>query len=201
MSLPDDIESRKEAATGWFAHLRDDICGILEGIENSRGLPVDGTASGVFVRTPWTRTDHTGAAGGGGEMSMLTGRVFEKAGVHVSTVYGEFSPEFASQIPGTEASAHFWAGGISLIVHPLSPHVPTVHMNTRMVVTSQCWFGGGADLTPMLDRRRAQNDPDSVAFHAAMQAACDPHPHIDYQRYKDWCDEYFWLAHRKEPRG
>ena len=197
-------EQRKEPAKAWFEALHDRIVLAFEAIEDAlpTSAPFGNRPAGRFKPTAWSRTDQSGAPGGGGVMAMMRGRVFEKVGVHVSTVFGELAPEFRKDIPGAADDPRFYATGISLIAHLHNPHVPAVHMNTRYVVTTKSWFGGGADLTPLLEHRRRQDDPDTRAFHAAMRAACDAHAGVaPYEKFKTWCDDYFFLKHRNEMRG
>ena len=204
MKPPTDLPGMRLRAQTWFESLRDQLCAALEALEGEASGPFFPGADrpGRFERKSWQRENHDSAPGGGGIMSMLRGRVFEKVGVHVSTVHGTFSPEFAKQMHGAADDPRFFATGISVIAHPWNPNAPTVHMNTRRVETARAWFGGGADLTPVLEARRRQSDPDAVSFHAAMRAACEAHPAVaPYEKFKTWCDEYFHLKHRDEPRG
>ena len=189
---PDHIPSRQQAAESWFAGLRDSICTTFEAIETEVDpARQDGLEPGRFARRNWNRD-----GGGGGQMSVMHGRVFEKVGVNISTVHGEFSEEFRKNIPGADEDGRFWASGISLVAHPRNPHVPAAHMNTRFIVTSKAWFGGGGDLTPIFPDAAA-----GAAFHESMRAACEAHDEEYYPRFKAWCDEYFYLPHRQEPRG
>jgi coproporphyrinogen III oxidase len=192
----DAITQRRDDAAAWFTDLRDRICGAFEQIEDdyAKSHPDAGEA-GRFERKSWDRPD-----GGGGVMSIMHGLVFEKVGVNVSTVHGEFSPEFRGQIPGTDQDPSFWASGISLVAHMRNPFVPAVHMNTRYLnaggEAGKRWFGGGADLTPIIPF-----DDDIADFHSELEAACDRHQPHYYADFKKWCDEYFDLKHRDEPRG
>ena len=183
------LAEKKTLASNWFAALRDDICAAFEAIEDS--FATKQKPAGRFERKNWSRD-----GGGGGEMSLMRGQVFEKVGVNISTVFGSFSDDFKAEIRGAETDGAFWASGISLVAHMQNPHVPAAHMNTRFICTSQNWFGGGGDLTPLL--------PDAEAganFHTGLKAACDKHAPDYYAKYKKWCDEYFYLPHRDEPRG
>jgi coproporphyrinogen III oxidase len=187
-----EADERKMKASAWFESLRDKICEACEALEDALTGPLADHAPGRFGRESWSR----GSDGGGGAMSMMRGRVFEKIGVNVSTVHGSFSPEFAREIAGAADDPSFWASGISLVAHPRNPYVPAVHLNTRYIVTTRDWFGGGTDLTPMLP-----DEEDAATFHAALERACDRHHPDYYARYSKWCDEYFFLPHRSEPRG
>ncbi len=201
-SIASTEDPRFAGVRDWFETLQGRIIEGMEALEREfPGVGAD-RPPGLFAIEPWERTDASGAPGGGGRMAMLRGRLFEKAGAHFSLVHGAFPAEFASQIPGADADPRFWAAGVSVIAHPWSPHVPTVHMNTRLVRTTKTWFGGGADLTPTLDERRKPDDPDAIAFHKGMRTACERHPGVaEAERFKTWCDEYFYLKHRDEPRG
>ncbi|GJL97729.1 MAG: oxygen-dependent coproporphyrinogen-III oxidase [Hyphobacterium sp.] len=194
------IETQKATARGWFEALRDDICAEFERLEDEAPTDLYPGKSGRFERDAWTRGDGSFDQGGG-VASMMSGRLFEKVGVHCSTVHGEFSPDFAKMIPGADADPRFWASGISLIAHMRNPHIPAVHMNTRFIVTTKSWFGGGMDLNPTQDYQRDKGFEDAKTFHAACKSVCDRHGPDFHDRFDKWCEDYFWLKHRNEPRG
>ncbi len=196
------MTDQKRKAASWFKDIRDQICAEFEALEREAPESLYGPAPGTFVFEDWSRkNDGSSEDLGGGTGGMLKGRLFEKCGVHISVVHGEFEGDMRENVPGAKDDPRFWAAGISLIAHMTNPHVPAVHMNTRHIVTTQGWFGGGGDLTPTQTKDRTQDNPDAIAFHAGMKAACDAHECADYDRYKAWCDEYFHLHHRDEPRG
>ncbi|MBP7710177.1 MAG: oxygen-dependent coproporphyrinogen oxidase [Rickettsiales bacterium] len=182
-----NIEEKQNLTSAWFKDLRDKICAEFEKIEVEFGAE----NPGKFVRKNWDRE-----GGGSGEMSLMKGNVFEKVGVNFSRVFGNFSEEFAKQIPGAEQNPQFWASGISLVAHMKSPLVPAVHMNTRFIRTEKNWFGGGADLNPMFEVEK-----DTAEFHAAFKGACDKADPAYYDKFKKWCDEYFFIKHRNVSRG
>lgn len=190
-------QALREPARQWFESLRDKICAAFEAIEddavkqNSPVLPGH-EAAGRFERKSWNRLNEDGSPGGGGVMSVMHGRVFEKVGVNVSTVQGTFTPEFAATIPGAAEDPHFFATGISLVAHMCSPLVPAAHFNTRMIITTKGWFGGGGDITPMFPESAEAQD-DAARFHAAFAQACNAHDPEYYPRFKAWCDKYFYL--------
>lgn len=184
------LDAEQQLAREWFEDLRDRICTAFESIER------EAASEASFHYTAWNRDDDPTGAGGGGVRGVMKGKVFEKVGVNVSTVGGTFNPEFAKSIHGAEDNPAFFATGISLVAHMANPHVPAVHMNTRFLATTKRWFGGGADLNPALP-----NDEDTADFHAAMKKACSASPSGDYDRFKTWADDYFWIPHRKVHRG
>ncbi|MEM7522942.1 MAG: oxygen-dependent coproporphyrinogen oxidase [Pseudomonadota bacterium] len=193
----DTTARRKADASAWFETLRDRICAAFEALEDAYDGPGATDAEpGRFERKPWARPDDGGDKGGGGVMSVMRGRVFEKVGVNVSTVEGRFSDAFAAEIPGASEDPRFWASGVSLVAHLHNPHAPAAHMNTRHIVTTRWWFGGGGDLNPAIEY-----DDDTAAFHNGFKIACDARGPGVYDDYKAWCDDYFFIKHRNEPRG
>ena len=185
-----ELDTQQAQARVWFEHLRDLICAEFVSIEREAGSDAD------FEYTPWDRPNPDGSPGGGGVRGVMKGKVFEKVGVNVSTVGGAFEGEFGKTIHGAAEDPSFFATGISLVAHMANPHVPAVHMNTRFLVTTKRWFGGGADLNPPLPYAE-----DTADFHGAMKAACDPHGADYYERYSKWAEDYFYIPHRKVHRG
>tara|TARA_Y100000589_G_C27115003_1_gene613864 strand:- start:570 stop:1415 length:846 start_codon:yes stop_codon:yes gene_type:complete len=185
------IEFKKKICKSWFQLLRNQICQEIQLFE---------TEGAKFKKNKWARNKSRNLDLGGGEMSILRGNTFEKAGVNISTVFGSIPSELKGKIPGSDSSRSFWASGISVVIHPFSPKIPAVHMNTRFIVTNKCWFGGGMDITPSDLNSKESKDLASF-FHKKIKVVCDKYGSEYYKKYKKWCDEYFYLPHRGEPRG
>ncbi len=190
----ENLEINKKKATKWFFKLRNNICDFIENIERKNN------SDKKFKKISWDRKSEENEKSGGGEMAVLRGRVFEKAGVNISTVYGKLSKDLVNKIPGTEKTDEFWASGISLVIHPKSPHIPAVHMNTRYIVTSKSWFGGGADITPT-NKESLDSKELAKLFHSNYKKICEEYKKGSYRKFKEWCDKYFFLPHRGESRG
>ena len=190
-----NIDKNKKIASEWFKQLQNHICEELESIENKNKK-----SKNLFSKKKWTR-DKTGSNKlGGGEMRLLRGKVFEKAGVNFSTVFGQLSQKLKGKIPGTDHNSEFWASGISLVIHPFSPKMPAIHMNTRYIVTQKSWFGGGVDITPS-DKTSEESREIAKFFHKELEKTCNNYRKDSYKKYKKWCDDYFFLPHRNESRG
>ena len=184
-----NIENKKKVCSDWFKALRNQICQEIQGFEGNKTK---------FKKQKWNRSQNNNL--GGGEMGILRGRVFEKAGVNISTVFGPIPKQLKGKIPGSKNTKKFWASGISVVIHPYSPKIPAVHMNTRFIVTDKAWFGGGMDITPSkLDSRESKEI--AKIFHKNIKKVCDDYKKGSYLKFKKWCDEYFYLPHRKESRG
>ncbi|MGB0797908.1 MAG: oxygen-dependent coproporphyrinogen oxidase [Planktomarina sp.] len=203
--MTQEFGAEKSQASAWFRDLRDQIVKAFEALENNQDLgPFADRPAGEFQLTETKRTSEDGSDSGGGLMSVMRGgRVFEKVGVNISTVYGQLGERaqnaMASRkgLPGMKDDPRFWASGISLVAHMQNPHCPAVHMNTRMFWTPHAWwFGGGSDLNPCIEY-----DDDTAQFHQVLKDHCDPHGADLYPKYKSWADEYFYIPHRKRARG
>ena len=177
---------KKKLTKNWFKLLQDVICFDIEEIEGKKK---------IFKSKTWKRNLKKDE--GGGEFRIFeNGKIFEKVGVNYSEVYGKLPSKFKNEVPGAQKDPSFWASGISIVMHPKNPHIPSMHFNTRYLTTTKSWFGGGMDLTPCLDF-----DTESQIFHRELEDICNRYNDDYYPKYKKWCDEYFYLKHRKEPRG
>ncbi len=181
-----NIEIKKDLTSNWFKMIQESICNSITYLENNKL---------TFKSTIWKRNKKKDE--GGGEFRILeNGKIFDKVGVNFSKVYGKFSKNFQKKIPGAKKDPRFWASGVSVVMHMKNPHIPAMHFNTRYICTTQDWFGGGIDITPSINDKNEKKE-----FHKILKKMCDRHNKNYYNRYKKWCDEYFYLPHRKESRG